>query len=406
MANTPSRFWTAPLLALSLATPMAAQTLFGLDNGAAGAPAQPRLHHFDTTCQRISACFPGFAPALIPSPNGGVALGECSSSIWATDGVLLLNVDQNCNPLFACRTGAIPGSGNEWKGLAVDEDQNRLVYTDGRLIVELPLPTSCPLPSPVARCQVSSPPFSILTGVEIDPFDDAFWVCDVRGNVGQVAFSPTGVCTVNVIFQAKCPSGLAPVLPLQGITIDRCARTPFGTVGIVTVTDDAGNIIRMDLGGNPISCCPFGPALGAGGRLVGLARNPIQARQFGRSCSGPGCPPCLPVAGVRGESVIPTNCLDITLAAAPGQSLAFLLIDVTTVTVPFACGALYVPGAAILGPFPTGGTAGACDGGASFNLPIPLAPSLCGLPLFFQWGIVCTPAGGLSLSDAVGVTLN
>ncbi|MCB9881441.1 MAG: hypothetical protein H6834_06590 [Planctomycetes bacterium] len=395
------------LALVSVPHSLPAQSLLGLDAGSALAP--PRSHEFGYDCSRINACFPnpGGSPFPVINPvGGGIAYGFCRKNVWVTDGLVLHLMDQNCNPIFTCPTGA--PAADPWTGLAVDEENGRMFYTQGSLIVERPIANICPLPPPTNRCQVTAPFAPPLTGVEYDATTRTFWVCDSQGNVGNVAFSPSGVCTVLRFFQAICAGG-AVAAPLQGITIDMCERIPGANApGMITVTDHRGNIIHMDTFGTPYRCCSYAPALGRALRLVGLARKPIQPRTFGAGCTDSTCSAaCSPTIGTQGEAVIPSNCFGITLNGAPGGSTAFLFLDVAPLGLPFACGMLQVAPGIVIPTGPTGGVPGMCNGSAFVPLAIPNDPNLCGGALFFQWVMVCNPATfGLALSDAIQVIID
>ncbi|MCB9882586.1 MAG: hypothetical protein H6834_12420 [Planctomycetes bacterium] len=393
-------------LALSCSSLTQAQTLWALEVAPTGAPPVI-VHETDTNCTPIMRCAPPSLGAIAGTvvPPGGIAYGTCTQTLWSTDGFRLEQTDLACNSLFVCPTGATPN--NPWTGLAIDEDSNRLVHTDGFLIVERPIPNTCPLPPPTMRCQVGAPFAPPITGVEIDPFDGSFWICDVQGNVGKVAYSATGACNTMAFFPAMCPTGAPPALPLLGITLEKCPLLSTGVVVPydVVVVDRAGTLFRMTATGMPLSCCTYPGLSTTTSTIRGLARRPRQPRTYGNPCTGGSCPTCVPTIGTRGDAVTPTNCFGVRLNNAPGGSFAWLMLDIVPISVPFACGTLLVNPGIVLPYGSVGGTPGLCDGAAGIPLPIASNPAFCGATFYFQWLMFCPPSG-IGLSEGMQVMIN
>jgi hypothetical protein len=180
--------------------------------------------------------------------------------------------------------------------------------------------------APPARCGtpfVVTPPFTLpplggpvntVTDIDWDPATQSLWACNVSGAVGNVlvggAIGPLGTYQA-----APGPCGLAPAL--TGVTVD--AGSP--TVGMVLVTDGFG-VAHLDLGGTlaaptfalPQPCFPVagGPAHG-----IGYSARPVTYGMGGSV----GTPPKM---GSRGQAVIPSSNLAITVSGATPGALAFL----------------------------------------------------------------------------------
>ncbi|MCB9881874.1 MAG: hypothetical protein H6834_08800 [Planctomycetes bacterium] len=391
-------------LGLALFLPVAethAQSLLGLDDGSLAATG-PVVHEFDFGCTAINRCpTGGTLGPNIAYPAGGVAYDPTDRTTWATNGTVLIQLDERCNVVQRCR---IPLPTNlPVTGLAIDWVSRHFYFTDGTDMIYTAR-VGCP-PSPLTRvCQVPSPTvMTVLTGVEWDPWSRSLWVVDALGVVTEVSpASVTGACRVLQQFRIPCPQ-TNPTRPFQGITVDRCA-------GRVFITDDTATILSSDLNGMNPRCCSMA-STGVRFHFVGLARKPIDTRSYGRGCSGGRCPSCSPNAGTTGDAALPNPNFAVVGTGAPAGGIAYLLVDATPASISFPglCGPLLVgPAPIVLGPLNVPPAPTPCGGTVSIPVALGPAPALCGVSVYCQWFFLCTFGGqlGHSLSDGIQITFS
>lgn len=138
----------------------------------------------------------------------------------------------------------------------------------------------------------------------------------------------------------------------------------------------------------------------------GLAFIPTwQQAPVGSACLGTGCPQCgdMRIGTFGGDPVNNTTTFGVDLTGAP-EGFGILLINAGTCTgaQQVFCGTLLVLPNFIALSAPIVGAS--CAGRAQVLLPIP-ATLPTGLTLCAQWGVICTPAMGIGLSNALQFTI-
>ncbi|MEM9067997.1 MAG: hypothetical protein AAGE52_05800 [Myxococcota bacterium] len=197
----------------------------------------------------------------------------------------------------------------------------------------------------------------------------------------------------------RCSRGL-----VTGLAFDSCDSTLYVTDGQVTESLTVVDPLRCSL--RSLGCCrkQLSPI------YRGLAVVPgWRGQVFGRACATGSCPACPNVAiGSVGDPSLGGS-FTVNLQNGPIGALAWLLMKngpcgpAVSLPPPY-CGELYaLPASMVLPPVPLTGFA-SCTGQAAHAIPIPAAPSLCGMPLCFQWFYACGTSG-TGLTPALEVSI-
>jgi hypothetical protein len=390
-----------------LAGPAAAQApprLVGLTRLSPLVLAQDTVTCASTTC----------TPAGLPAPAagfpwvGGTAYDSNQRSVWVSNGLQIAKVDARnaCAP--DCPVLPMPETSpnNPVTGLAYYEPANTVYVTDqANAIRWYTVGGGCQL-SPVSRCAAPIPAGDVLTGCATDDLTgQIFYSAVTPGNPGgRVYVAQIGSPCLPFCSFAVTTCGTSTMGPLMGLAYDACAEVLWVTDGRFT----------KGISFDPISCAVLGETqccTNTGEPYVGLDVLANNETTSGVSCTAPSCPACPTMAHVLpNDPYVGCATFSLDLINAPGASTAILFLNIGAcgppVLAPPFCAGLRVP---LVPPpftgFPlTGGTPGLCNGMASFNISIPLDPTLCGTQLCSQYLGICLPTG-LYASNALGWTI-
>jgi hypothetical protein len=410
MSSSISTRVLAALAAVLVPTTIQAQSPQAIIGGAAsGTPFLQRQVHCNPA---TSLC----GPILSVPTNawaGGTAYDPARQIIWDTDGVSLTGVRALSTPPCAvvCPSGPVPGlpATGFATGLAFDDATRRLyVLTSTPEIITLTTPPTTACPVFQSQCSLTGvfPATHRPGGLAYSEKHRALFysVSDFSGGpANSVVFiaSAANVCMPLCKFQPlNCPGFV--LGPITGLAYDDGRNILYLTDGKV--------IQRLVIvpGGNCqpqlVDCCTA-PVLAP---YYGLELEPSHATATGSSCTSAPCPACAAMTfGALGDPVVGNTsfALSLTNAPASGILLAYLGVGGCTAGVPVICGLFHPSLAPIyLGNAPLSGTP-ACNGSATFPLPIPNAYFLIGLDLCVQGLVVCTPGFGFGLTNALGLRI-
>jgi len=358
----------------------------------------------DTGTCALSQCTPaGLTPPPAAMPwVGGTAYDSNTRAVWVTNGLMIAKVDTRnaCAP--QCPVLPVPNTtpNNPVTGLAYYEPANTLYITDQSNVIRwYTVGGGCQL-SLVARCIAPIPAGDILTGCATDDLTGQIFYCAVTpGNPGgrvyvaQIGSPCTPFCTFPVTMCGTNTMG-----PLLGLGYDACGQRLWVTDGRFTV----------GLSFNPITCTVLGSVQCCVNTLepyIGLDVLVGSETSVGPNCTAGTCPTCPVMQHVLGsEPYVGNAAFSLDLNDAPGGSIAILFFNIGTtgppVFSPPLCAGIRVPLPYSIGPFPTGGTPGMCNGSVSVNFPLPASSVFCGVPLCSQYLGVCT-LGSYFVSNAL-----
>ena len=403
-----TRHLVAVFASLTLALPLAGQTLVGVEISGSGPPI---VRPFGRPTDAGPCAYP--APTSLPT--------------------FLATAEAPCFPVveFDSRGDVTVDRKNGWiyvgvgfriarytlEGEFVDSFETPLQVsclaansTNGRLwIAEMGLYGAIE-PPPPGTCQATAPvvngPYLIpygaswyrdfLTDIDFDPTTSSLIACDGTGRVGSIY--PGGNPTPGPFgfFDLGATQGLPG--PLTGIAFDP-ARPGSG---VFWVTDGA-SVAYLEPGGIPASPTPYAPANlqpAPGGNLAGLAATFVPL-SFGDASDTSGLG--LPVASVQGEALVPSDDFAFRLEGAAPGSTALLAYGNRGP----ACPGLFVAGIEVLlrPPVRAFATAAVAADGTAF-LPAPIPETLPpGTQVVVQW-LVATPGGDAQATQGLEVVFS
>ena len=367
--------------------------------------------HF--ACTPLPFCAPAGLPPAAPLPYpGGTAWDPTRNGIFVSTGQLIAEVDENtCN--YICPPVVAPTSSPNAlvTGLEYCESLNQIWILDSFGVLTQ-CAIGCP-PVPVASCNTGLPLLANAStgGLAVDEKNGFVFY-------GYSDWS-TLTCTVHIarvglpcqITQVVTPLTCATTFPLRGITglaVDACRQTLFMTDGFQTVGWDY-TVVGPNLAFGATSCCMLPPSL-PGDQWIGLALRTGKELSVGTTCSVGTCAPCAMQHVMRNSPNLGNGFFRLGIDNAPLGSLAMCGLGVGPCnpvgpTIAPFCGPILIslPTIATLGPVLTAPGVG-CGGTATFPLPLPNNPLLCGLVLSSQALVFC-PGGGNSVSNCISFML-
>lgn len=408
-----SLFLLLGLAASAAVLPAQNSTIAGIGN--VGAIMPPVI-----AVQRICTPADGCTTALPPPPApfaGAAAWDDVLGALWVSEGtsVSIYLPANGCNPPFQCPCPPLcgpwpwPYPNSFITGMAIDSYQRILWIADHQGWIRwYSIAGPCAL-QPMGGCQVPLPPGTVITGLAFDKlsgsilFVTSIWAPITPGSSILHVAPALMPCQPFCVFPLPgCPG--APFMPATGLAFDPCSRHAIVTDGGLLMSV----AWRQPCAFQVVGCCPSAPVnvyIGLG--LMRSACPPAFAGSRAGSwtwmpCVGHGCPQCPAVVGTAGGlPQIGNPSFALTLNQGPNPAgfaaAALLLVNwsngCTPQRIPFPCGgctlfpaldaffwsALVPPAAGGLPP---------CGLAASFPLPIPLLPQLCGYRFCGQWAVL------------------
>ncbi len=412
----------ASSLFLAVLLPSAAlgaqSTLIGL--GYDPAALVPAAIIQQTLCQPGNrACpVPGFAPVLMAPWAGGAAYNGRNQSVWATDGLLMVETRvQGCQTI--CRIPAANGlgAGSFTGGLEISPGLGRMHQVEslpGVAALHVWNIAVCP-PVVGPACQFPLPSVShTCGGVAIDEASgQIFYAASIFGAGGPANFILGALLSSPCNILCRMPvrgCGTAVMGPIRGLCFEECSQTLHLTDGTQTLT--MRRSAASPCGFTEVACCNPSPQTGSYA-WVGLEVEPQHAATIGRSCFGQNCTPCPNMTlGAQGDAVLGNPTFQLSLTGAQVGSVMAIAVSPGACNVPglpVLCGQWHPSlGTTIFFPTVPVGGGGVCQGSAQMPVPIPTNFALCGAPLCFQSVVVCVSAvgAGINLTNAVEAVLN
>ncbi|MGE3174702.1 MAG: hypothetical protein AB7O97_18865 [Planctomycetota bacterium] len=400
-----------PLAVAALCGTVAAQTpnnLIGLTRNV------PRLEQRDhVNCVNLPPCTPpGFPPAAAQPYAGGTGWDPMRNGAVISDGFLLAEVDPDtcayiCPPLPA----PLLSPNAVVTGLEVVESLNQVWMLDsfGNLYQ---LQHGCP-PTPIASCNTGLPltATNATGGLAVDEknrfvfYSYTNWT--TGANTVHIARMNNPCQVLQVVTPAPCPITVG-FRGITGLGVDACRQILYLTDGVQTMGWPY-TVTAIGLGFGPPTCCvpSIVPAVDP---WVGLAVRSSRATSVGAPCANGACPPCPMQHVLRNSSNLGNGSFALGLDNMAFTSLAWCAISLGACNpigpiVPPLCGPVLLGGAPILtlGPVLTPVGLG-CGANATWGLPLPMDPVLCGTVLSSQCVAFCTDptgASGISLSNCL-----
>lgn len=381
---------------------------------------QSTVAHQDPVDCAVARCTPpaapgfpgGFPPTTGVPYNGGSAWDSILGGAWISNGPTIACVDDACG--YLCAPGAAATAPATITGLEVVETQNQLWATDSLGNIRR-MTRACP-PALVGGGTCSTGlvpgPQRGLSGLAVDEGSQLVFYSEADFAAGTTTLHVATVSTpcvriASVPVPAQLPVPCGTVLPIRGLAVDPGNRTLYLTDGTQTLawgyTAGPGPSITFDPVG-AIRCCPAF----AGDRFVGLAWQPAGAVPAGRRCANGGCAVCTMAHTTVGDSSLGNGQFALKLTGVPAGSTVFTAFQIghcvaTGVLLPFLCGPLSLTTqqpVSTLGPIVVPPGAGCAAAPLLFPLPLPVTPSLAGLPVATQCIAFCT-GGGSTISNCL-----
>lgn len=365
----------------------------------------PTLRHLGTDCTPLSQCALAGMPPTANLFAGGNAWDPVTSGVWVTNGRMLAKYGDDCS--VQCPPMPIPSLGSVdtfVTGMEVVEglDQLWMIDNDGRLSF---YSNACPptllggcnsvlVPTPLPNAQVT-------TGLAVDEGYGLVFVAYPNFGTGLTRIVVNDLAhpcvQVDLFTIPPCTNAFGTV---TGLACDWGNRTLYATDGrgvvAIRYVWSGFNLTIVD-----VDCCA-GPAITLD-EMVGLALRPGRATSLGTPCAGGACPNCPMAHRLDNDPVLGNLDFRLRLDGAFGSAFAFCLIgegpcrDPGIVT-PALCGPIRtLPFLGYLGPNLIMGPS-ICGNSTTFDLPLPLTPSLVGGVYSSQCLNLCVTATSLGIA--------
>lgn len=368
----------------------------------------PRIHQHDhLACAPLPGCFaPGMPPAPPLPYAGGTAWDPTRSRVWVSSGFALAAYDMN-GCAVACPPAPCPTSSPNavCTGLAFVESLNQLWVLDSFGVL-VQCAAGCP-PTPVAQCTtgLAMPAVGVWpTGVAVDEGNRLVFYSTTDFATGQSwlhVATMANPCTILQTERVRPCSPTSGPFSVTGLAVDWCRRSLWLTDGNSTMP------VSYSLPPGPLvfsfgNCCNWaiGPVADP---LIGLDVRPGGATQLGAPCSSGACAPCPMTHTLRNDPNLGNASFALGLDNAPSGALSWCAIGLGPcmapgTALPPLCGPIHLPMiAGTIGATPTG-PGGPCGGSATYPLPLPPLPSLCGTVLSSQCIVLCTAPGAFGFA--------
>ena len=257
------RIETLPLLlaaAASMAQPSQAQRLLAIDSNS-------DIHEIrEAGCVLLNSCTPSTPMPPCTLAHGGIAFGRDSRVTWTSNGPYLERSRPACNVLDAYAIPNLIGllattANSTWfNGLALKESEEMLFFVTDVAVGEVPTPTTTGGVLDPTMSVYVTPPYPLalpLTGVEYDPKDDTLWVIDSQYNIVNMT-RPSAGGTLIVAYSLPMICAV-PTPWIEGIALNPAKKVPGHPRGVLTISDSANVLYKIDRLGNLIGCCTVGP---------------------------------------------------------------------------------------------------------------------------------------------------
>ena len=366
----------------------------------------PTLRHLGTNCSFLSQCqLLGMPPAGNLPFVGGTAWDPRRPGAWVTNGQVLAKYSDDCS--LQCGPMPIPSLSTVSTyitGLEVIDGSNQLWMIDNQGDLHF-YSNTCP-PVHLGGCNTvltptPTPVLQVTTGLAADEGLGLVFISypDLLSGLTRIAVNDlSNPCQqVDMVFVPPCASTFGPV---TGLACDWGRQILYATDGIsIEAMHYAWNGSNLTILNH--YCCP---AITVAEPMIGLAVRPGRATTLGSPCANGSCPACAMVHTLINDPVIGNAQFKLRLDDAFGNSFSFCLIGdgpchVPGVSTPIFCGPIYtVPFLGYLGANLISGPS-ICGGGTTFDLPLPLTPSLVNGVYSSQCVNLCVgPGGGLGFA--------
>jgi hypothetical protein len=293
-------------------------------------------------------------------------------------------------------------------GLEVVESQNRLWMLDSNGVVY-----QCSLacqPAVLATCNTALTFASNWStgGLAVDECNGIVFYSYSNWSSSATVIAMARIATPCQLFnQVPLPTSCG-MTGITGLAVDGCHRVLYVTDGIITMSWNyvvgTGPTPTVTFGN--LTCCTLSTPVGP---LAGLALRTAGAVSTGGACSNGSCPSCAMNHVLRGSPNLGNASFGLDVNGAAFDTFIWCVIGIggcnsTGPVIPPLCGPALVssPTLGTLGPFhaPLGG---GCSVYAPFNLPLPMMPGLCGMPLSSQCIALCATGSplGTALSNCL-----
>ena len=361
-----------------------------------------------TTCTQLPICSPpGFPPAVAQPYAGGTAYDPMRQGTWISNGVLLAEVDDNCNYICPPAPAPLVSPNAVVTGLEEVESLNQVWMLDsfGNIYQ---MQYGCP-PAVLNICNTGLGLVGNLAtgGLAVDEcnrlvfYSYSNWVTGATQI--HIATLALPCQTIQVATPAPCIPGTAP-RPVTGLACDGCRNILYMTDGFTTIgwsyTVLPGPVVVF----GAQNCCtlPSPTPLGAD-PMIGLAVRSGGATSLGPTCSNGACPACPMIHSLRNSPNLGNLAFGLDLTGASPGSLVWCIIGAG----PCAGGGPVIP--PLCGPIFTGPTLGTlgpvvappslpCSAFVTFNMPLPMLPGFCGVVLSSQCAALCPASSGIGTS--------
>lgn len=370
------------LATLAVPAALAAQSTFEI---LALTDAVPLLARIDPNLCTVSICPPALPPVAAPYA-GGVAHDPRDRATWISDGLNLMKVDVRSGCTTVCAAFPAPNLplGVVVTGLACNEEtqrrfishSNNVIHTYGAVGCSLTLQSSCTLTLPSNH---------MVTGLATDDANQLIFIGSSPWN------GPGPVSEVNIALQAApCVPVCFPtqVVDCSGFNVPFITGLGYDPCRQSLVVSDPSQVTVMQYlhpcgGFLPLNCCSGVP----GQQLTGLCVLPSTETSSGSPCFSGSSPACLAMRHLlRGDPAIGNLGFALELSNCPTNSIALAFLDIGSncavanhglcslmPTLPLWASMTFVPPGL------------PCTGAASFPMPLPNFPALCGLILSTRW---------------------
>jgi len=372
----------------------------------------PALSQRNLTCVPAPICVvPGLIPPSLPWA-GGSAWDPMRDVLWVSNGPQIAAVvPGTCTMFCTPQPAPLINPAFTVTGLEVVESQNRLWMLDSNGVI-YQCTLTCP-PTRISTCNTAftSVPSWSTGGLAVDECNGLVFCTYSNWNTVANVLGMARIATPCQFFN-QLPVPTSCLGAITGLAVDGCRRVLYLTDGTVTMswnyvvgTGPAPTVTFANY-----TCCsmvsPTGP-------LVGLALRTAGAVSTGGPCSNGSCPSCAMNHVLRGSPNLGNASFGLDVNGAAFDTFIWCVIGIggcnsTGPVIPPLCGPALVssPTLGTLGPFhaPLGS---GCSVYAPFNLPLPMMPGLCGMPLSSQCIALCATGSplGTALSNCLSWTL-